>query len=128
MAYPPLPNLDDLSVRQWTSLTEDLPKTIDFCQRVGLLHTYPTERCPKLHDNWYLGACSKSIDQCKWRCRICKSSRSLRKDTFFEGSKLKLQQILDLMMYWCQGLDSHKFVNSMFALNMRPLSLNRSIH
>ena len=28
------------------------------------LEKYCSERCPKLHDNWYLDACSKSIDQC----------------------------------------------------------------
>ncbi|UJR19732.1 hypothetical protein I4U23_022866 [Adineta vaga] len=95
MAYSPVPALDDLSVREWNNLTDNLEQIINFCQRVGLLHTYPIELCPKLHNNWYLGSCSKSIDKCKWRCR---------------HSKLKLQQILDLMMYWCQRLDSHKFI------------------
>ena len=110
MAYSPLPSFDDLTVREWNKLTDDTAKIIDLCQRIGLLHVYPTEPCPKLHNNWYLGSCSKSIDKCKWRCRACKSSRSIRKDTFFSQSRLTLQQILDLMMYWCQGLDSHKFI------------------
>ncbi|CAF1350933.1 unnamed protein product [Adineta ricciae] len=70
MAYSPIPALDDLSVREWNNLTDDLAKTIGFCQRVGLLHTYPAEFCPKKHSNWYLGSCPKSIDKCKWRCRV----------------------------------------------------------
>ena len=46
----------------------------------------------------------------RWRCRTCKCSRSLRGDTLFSQSRLTLQQIMDLMMYWSQGLDSHKFI------------------
>ena len=76
MAYSPIRALDNLSVREWNSVTDDLEKTINFCQRVGLLHTYPAVFCPKKHTNWYLGSCSKSIDRCKWRCRICNGSAS----------------------------------------------------
>ena len=110
MAYPPLPALDDLTIREWNDLTSTTEQTIDLCQRLGVLHVYPTEPCLKKHNNWYLGSCSKSIDKYKWRCRTCKSSRSLRDGTIFSQSRLTLQQILDLMMYWSQGLDSHKFI------------------
>jgi hypothetical protein len=51
-----------------------------------------------------------ALDKCKWRCRTCKSSRSLRLGTFFSQSRLQLQQLLDLMMCWSQGADSHKFI------------------
>ncbi len=116
MAYSPIPPLDDLTIREWNELTSTIKKTINFCQSIGLLHVYPTERCRKKHNNWYLGACAKSADKWKWRCRTCKSSRSLRAKTFFSNSRLTLQQILDLMMYWCQGLNSHEFISYLIAL------------
>ncbi|CAF1345785.1 unnamed protein product [Rotaria sordida] len=129
MAYAPLPALDDLSNREWNELTSNLEKTINLCQQLGLLHVYPTKPCSKMHNNWYLGACSTALDECKRRCRTCKSSRSLRKDTFFEDSRLTLQQILDLMMYWCQGLDSHKFISYLITLdvNNNPLQVDMNI-
>ncbi|CAF2047827.1 unnamed protein product [Rotaria magnacalcarata] len=110
MAYAPLPSLDDLNVREWNELTSTNEKIIEFCQQVGLIHVLPTQPCPKNHTNWYLGACAAVADKWKWRCRTCKSSRSLRDSTFFSQSRLSLQQILDLMMFWSQGLDSHKFL------------------
>ena len=95
MAYTPLPPLDSLGIREWNILTSDMEQTISFCQRIGLLHVYPSEPCPKKHNNWYLGVCASAADGWKWRCRACKLSRSLRKDTFFESSRLTLLQILD---------------------------------
>ena len=48
MVYSPLPCLDDLPIRKWNKLTEDLPKTIDHCQRIGLLHVYPPKNVQKV--------------------------------------------------------------------------------
>ncbi|CAF3346223.1 unnamed protein product [Rotaria socialis] len=110
MAYSPLIPLDDLHHREWHNLTSTTEECVQLCQQIGLLHIYPTTPCPKNHDNWYLGACATAADKFKWRCRTCKSSRSLRDGTFFSQSRLQIQQILDLMMYWSQGVDSHKFI------------------
>jgi hypothetical protein len=51
----------------------------------------------------------RATDKYVWRCRICKSTRSLRENTFFSNSKLELQQLVDLIFYWSQGLDAHLF-------------------
>ncbi|CAF1003930.1 unnamed protein product [Didymodactylos carnosus] len=46
----------------------------------------------------------------QWRCRAkgCRLTRSIRDGTFSSASRLSIQQLLDLMFYWSQGLDSHK--------------------
>ena len=110
MAFSPLPPLDDLTVREWSELTSTTGKCVEFCQRIGLLHVSPKETCTQGHNNWYLGSSSRSLDKCQWRCRSCKSTRTLRDGTFFSHSRLELQQILDLMLYWSQGVDSQKFI------------------
>ena len=51
MAYSPLPSLGTLNVRKWNELISTTEKTIDCCQQIGLLHVYPTELCPKKHNN-----------------------------------------------------------------------------
>jgi hypothetical protein len=107
MAYSPLPPLDDLTNREWMKLTDGQENMIKFCQLVGLLPVTLNEPCGKGHTNWYLGSCSRAVNQYTWRCHTCKSTRSLRDNTFFSYSKLKLEQVVDLMYYWSQGLDSH---------------------
>ncbi|CAF1253378.1 unnamed protein product [Rotaria sordida] len=69
MAYSPLLSLDDLTIREWNELTSTIKKTINLCQRIDLLHVYPTELCPKKRNNWYLGTCNTAADKYKWRCR-----------------------------------------------------------
>ncbi|CAF1290999.1 unnamed protein product [Rotaria sordida] len=51
MAYAPLPSLDNLTIREWNELTSPIEKTINLCQRLGLLHVYPTKPCQKMHNN-----------------------------------------------------------------------------
>ncbi|CAF1437631.1 unnamed protein product [Didymodactylos carnosus] len=55
---------------------------------------------------------SRANDKYKWRCREkgCKLTRSIRDVTFFSGSKLEIQHVLDLMFYWSQGVDIHDFL------------------
>ena len=60
MAYSPLPNLDDLTNREWVKLTDGMENMIRFCQLVGLLPVTWNEPCPKGHTNWYVGVNKKS--------------------------------------------------------------------
>ena len=64
MAYSPLSDLDDLTIREWNELTSTIEKTINLCQRIGLLPVYLTKLCRKKHNNWYLGVCAKAADKC----------------------------------------------------------------
>ena len=45
-----------------------------------------------------------------WRCATCKSTKTIRHSTFFSNSKLEIRQILHLMCFWSQELDSHSFL------------------
>ncbi|CAF1629088.1 unnamed protein product [Didymodactylos carnosus] len=112
MAVFPLPKVDDMTIREWSTCTDTIENTIQFAQTLGLLPVLPPTPCPNGHDNWYLGKYSRSIDKYQWRCREknCKLTRSLRDGTFFSNSKLELQQILDLMYYWSQGVDTYDFL------------------
>jgi len=42
-------------------------------------------------------------DHYLWRCRLCRSSQSIRKDSFFERSHLPLQQIIIFIYCWAQS-------------------------
>lgn len=107
MAYSPLPALEDLTNREWVRLTDSYENMVQFCQLVGLLPTALNESCSKGHQNWYLDSNDRSNDKYSWRCRTCKSTRTIREGTFFSNSKLELEQVVDLMYYWSQCLDSH---------------------
>ena len=57
------------------------------------------------------GLLSRSIDSQKgWRCphRPCRNSHGLRKDSFFDQSKLQLWQIISLVHSWCQSAGSSR--------------------
>ena len=102
-----LTTLDTLDFHDWADLTSDIHKCIDFCQRVGLIGYTLNEQCPQGHQKWKLGASSRMNDDYVWRCKSCRTTRSIRHGTFFAGSKLDIRQILDLMYLWSQKLDSH---------------------
>lgn len=102
-----LPSLDDISNREWVELTTGQEKLIKFCQTLGLLPSIMKEPCSQGHTTWKIGVNSRACDQFSWRCITCRSTRTLRDNTFFSHSKLTLQQVMDLMYYWSQGLDSH---------------------
>ena len=55
MAYALLPAPDNFTVRQWNDITSPTEQIIDLCQRLRLLHVYPTELCRRQHNNWQLG-------------------------------------------------------------------------
>ncbi|CAF1282430.1 unnamed protein product [Didymodactylos carnosus] len=112
MAHYPLPPVDDMTLREWNMCTSTLEDTISFCQSVKLIPYRPTAPCSNGHNNWYMGKCSKIIDGYHWRCRVkeCRLTRSIRDGTFFANSKLEIQQVLDLMFYWSQGIDTHDFL------------------
>jgi hypothetical protein len=101
--------LDELSNREWVELTSGQEKLINFCQTLGLISWTTKEPCNAGHTNWKLAVYSRSLDEFAWRCIICRSTRTIRDGTFFSNSKLTLRQVMDLMFYWSQGLDSHVF-------------------
>ena len=102
--------LDKIDFREWCELTSDSKKCIDFCQRVGLIGYTLNEPCTQEHNNWKLRTSTRMKVRWIWRCGKCKSTRTIRHGTFFSNSKLSVRQILDLMFFWSQELDSHPFL------------------
>ncbi|CAF4334028.1 unnamed protein product [Rotaria sp. Silwood2] len=109
-----LQSLDNLDFREWCELTSSTKKCIDFCQNVGLIGFTLNEPCAQGHNNWKLGSSARASDEYVWRCGKCKSTRTLRQGTFFFNSKLSLRQVLDLMYFWSQQIDSHTFLRRHF--------------
>ena len=91
-------------------LTDGMENMIRFCQLVGLLPETLNELSSKGQANWYLGVNIKVIDEYELRCWTHKGTKTIRGGTFSWNSKLNLKQILDLMYYWSQDLDSHIFL------------------
>ncbi|CAF1582719.1 unnamed protein product, partial [Didymodactylos carnosus] len=101
-----------MTLRDWYQFTDSFENTVSCCQALGLIPFKPSEPCNNGHNNWCIGTCGRAIDGCRWICkeRSCRLTRSIRDGTFFSGSKLEMSQILDLMLFWSQGVDSHKFL------------------
>lgn len=110
MSCFPIPPLDDFTMIEFFSHLTSIESTISFCQLLGLIPIHPKTPCAKDHDTWKLGTSSRATDKYVWRCQTCKSTRSIRSGTFFEQSQLELWQILTLMNFWAQGIDSHEII------------------
>ncbi|CAF4654533.1 unnamed protein product, partial [Rotaria sp. Silwood2] len=110
MAYASLLPFDDFTNREWHEYISNIEDTITFCQLLGLIAVTPRSPCGKDHHNWYLSATKRYQDNDNWRCRTYRSNRSIRDEIFFLQSKVTRQQILDLMFYWSQSLDSHEYL------------------
>ena len=67
--------------------------------------------CPMCAGEMSLMRCEDRLDGLKWECRKQvngkrhKAELSMRKGSWFEKSKMTLEEILKLTYWWCQGLD-----------------------
>ena len=50
---------------------------------------------------------TNSSDSFVWQCRNCKKSFSVRKGTFFGGSKLALHSIFRMIHYWATDIPDY---------------------
>ena len=71
---------------------------ITFLQQKGLLATNKT--CGTCHASMTLGSKRDISDGSIFRCRNCKTTKSLRVGSFFSKSKLPLQKWLVLLYWW----------------------------
>ena len=44
------------------------------------------------------------VDRFCWACRVCRCQRAVTVDSFFDGSQLKLPQLLDCIYWWSHEL------------------------
>ena len=55
----------------------------------------------------YDGSYANSQNGYKWKCRVCKTSCSIRLGSFFHPSKLMLTSLLKFVYLWCEDIQSH---------------------
>ena len=90
----------------------DKEMLIDWLMEEGLM---AKERlCPMCNCEMGLGGCEDRSDLFKWECRSQEKGKrhkaeiSIRKGSWFEKSKMTLEEILKLTYWWCQDLDLHR--------------------
>lgn len=73
--------------------------SLEFCQSKGLIPF--TMHCEKCLSNMDLVRTTKTSFSFRWRCkRPCRVELSIRKNTFFENSKLPIKEILFFIYFW----------------------------
>ena len=128
-AQPVLRALPDQAVFDQMSLTEigasfknNREATIAWCRQYGLLATAMT--CPDCGAQCRQQMRDRATDKVTWRCsdRDCLKVVSIRKGSFFEGSRLELWKILGLSYVWASSVGSAR---GMSQLNiMRELEVS----
>ncbi|KAI6647651.1 hypothetical protein LOD99_8616 [Oopsacas minuta] len=58
----------------------------------------------------YVGVSTDSKDNKKWRCRTCKTTGSLRYESFNKGSNRSLPSLLQFLYFWSEDIQSHVFL------------------
>ena len=76
------------------------PMTISFLRGRGLLAQSMT--CPRCGTAMHEASRSDVSDGVRWRCRACKTSKSIREGSFFAKSRLPLQKWLLLIYLWAR--------------------------
>ena len=92
--------LANISHRELVVQTQE--NIIEWLARHGLLHNQ--YMCPNCNVFCRLGARNDRIDSKRWICRSCNFTKSIRADSFFEDSKLTLNQIIDFIYFWSKKL------------------------
>ncbi len=83
-------------LRDIHQVTVNPDQTILWLARHGLLHN--TANCCG-EPMGFVNKATRS-DGKVWYCKVCKSSRSVRADSFFSGSHITLSKLLELMYWW----------------------------
>ena len=103
----------DINHRYLCILTEDNGATIDFLASHRLLaNSFNCDRCNGLCS---LIAYAQGSDGIRWKCRPCNFAKSIRTNSFFQGSHLSLPRILDLMYFWSVESPNSIFENEVGA-------------
>ena len=99
LAADELPRLV-MSHRQLSILTAEPIDAICWCARYGLVrNSMRCEHCD-VDMSFQRRNAGDYVDGYMWCCRLCRSHRNLRKDSFFSGSHLQLAQLLDILYFW----------------------------
>jgi hypothetical protein len=77
-------------------------KSIEFARARGLIKTQ--KRCSNCKSRMEFEADNGEIDGFRWRCKNsrCRSSKSIRQNTFFSRSKLSMEKIFLIIYFRCK--------------------------
>lgn len=91
----------DVTMRELGAITADTRSTINWLAKYGLLANERRCTCPaRTIMRLQQRTGDRYIDNVAWACIDCHGQTSIRKDSFFEGSHLSLQQLVDLVYWW----------------------------
>nr|KAI8743782.1 hypothetical protein BgiMline_020779 [Biomphalaria glabrata] len=54
---------------------------------------------------------TQGIDGFRWSCRGCDFRKSVRDDSFFSGSRIALEQLLQLIYCWCYDMPQFNIIH-----------------
>ncbi|XP_014790296.1 uncharacterized protein LOC106883699 [Octopus bimaculoides] len=98
-AYPSANGINHRDIAIATATTAD---SIHWLKTYGLLNT--KKICPSCGASMREVAKNNLSDGMIWSCgRPCRKMISIRKGTFLDNSKLKCEQIIDILYYWAKG-------------------------
>ncbi|CAI9731350.1 Hypothetical predicted protein [Octopus vulgaris] len=103
-------NKEDLIQKEYTlhdiqQVTKNIDSTIKFLASVGLLHNSVV--CCTQHMTFVTR--KQCSDGKVWHCSVCRSYRSIRNDSFFSKSSIRLTRHLELI-YWWTSIESTQSV------------------
>ena len=108
-AVPDREVFDAISILQiGLRFCDNIDATIRFCRQYGLLATrMDCENCGRECNQ---GEYTRAVDGLIWRCprKHFRRKFSIRKGSFFEGSRLQLWQIIGLVYNWCRSAGSSR--------------------
>ena len=116
MAAARFPSASDITTREFHAATDSEVNTAAWCKRFGLLATHKT--CPVCAQPMVWSLRADRGTAFRWRCgRPCAATVTIRVDTFFDKSNLRIRTILDLIRCWAYEELSFKKAQREFAIS-----------
>ena len=116
MAAARFPSASDITTREFHAATDSEVNTAAWCKRFGLLATHKT--CPVCAQPMVWSLRADRGTAFRWRCcRPCTATVTIRVDTFFDKSNLRIRTILDLIRCWAYEELSFKKAQREFAIS-----------
>jgi transposase-like protein len=97
-----------MNLLQISAIAHDKASSVQFLQQRGVLHN------PRMCSNNHVMILSLTDTHDRWRCRRreCSEDIQVRSNTWLEGSKLSLRQVVLFLYCWSKELTSIKFCES----------------
>lgn len=93
---------EQLTFKQFYSLTRDVPSSVNFAAARGLISN--SRQCVPCNVRMRLHRTVGEIDLMQWRCPTCLRKASMRRGSFFEKSRLSLPVLLEIMFLWSKEM------------------------